>query len=65
MEAGQLKRLIIFLLALIPALAMATIMLPLSLEKLTNESDLVVLGNCTGKNVFDQGGKFTPNTPSR
>ena len=37
---------------------MATIMLPLSLEKLTNESDMVVLGNCTGKNVVDQGGKI-------
>jgi len=59
----NLKKIISALIFLVPALAFATIMVPLSMDDLAGNSDIIVQGIVTGRHVFAQGDRiFTEYT---
>jgi len=60
-----LRRLFILFFFLISGAAFATVMIPLSLEQMTNEADTIVQGTCTGTRVYESNGMiFTEYTVS-
>jgi len=50
-----LRRLVVALAFLVSSLALATVMVPLSLKQLTDDADLVVVGSCVDKQVVKSG----------
>ena len=60
-----MRRLFLLIFFLISGAAFATVMVPLSLEQMTSEADVIVQGACTGARVYESKGMiFTEYTVS-